>query len=99
MLQEVDAENADADLTADANKINEDYDNMIIPIEEEQNTVEYQETMKLYVKNIAKKSIWIPIYEVIHAPFLNILIFFHKLFKTYVKTIQVNLSFYHMNSK
>ena len=54
---------------------------MIISIEEEHKTLEYQETMKLDVENItkSKKTIWRPIYEVIHAPFF-IETFFHHNF-------------------
>ena len=61
-------ENADADLTANASKFNEYHDNIIISMEEEHKIVEYQETMKVDVKNIPKnKNIWRPIYEVIDA--------------------------------
>ena len=38
-------------------------------MEEEQNTMEYQETMKVYIGKYCQKTIWRPIYEVIHAPF------------------------------
>ena len=47
-------ENADAGLATDGGKINERNDNMNIPMEEERNSVQYQETYKLYVKNIIK---------------------------------------------
>ena len=47
--------------------------NMIISMEEEQNILEYQKTMKVHVKNIAKtkKNIWRPIYEVIDSSFFE----------------------------
>ena len=55
---------------------------MNISIKEEQDTLEYQETLKLDVKNVSidKKTIWIPINEFIDDPFLKKLIFFHRLF-------------------
>ena len=46
--------NADADLTADASKTNEKYDDMKVLEKEEQKTVGYQETLKMDVKNIEK---------------------------------------------
>ena len=49
-------ENSDSDLTADESIINEDDENMIISMEEYQNTVEYQDTMKVDVKNISKNQ-------------------------------------------
>ena len=61
--QGAEEENADADVTAEANKINGDDKDMIILIEEEYKNLEYQETMKVYVENIPKKNnIWRPIY-------------------------------------
>ena len=54
LLQEAEVENADAGLATDGGKINERNDNMNIPMEEERNSVQYQETYKLYVKNIIK---------------------------------------------
>ena len=56
MLQEAKVENSDADLTADASKVNEDNDNMKVSMEEYQETVKYQNTLKLDVENIAKKQ-------------------------------------------
>ena len=42
-------------------------------MEEEQKTLEYQETMKVYVENIAKnQNNWKPIYEVIHDLFFAV---------------------------
>ena len=41
--------NVDAYLTVDASKINEYNNNMIISMEEDHNTVEYQKTMKVDV--------------------------------------------------
>ena len=40
---------------------------MVVSIEEDQKTLEYQETMNVYGENIAnkKQNIWIPIYKVI----------------------------------
>ena len=52
-----DVENSDAFLTADASKINEEYENMNLSEKEDQNTVVYQETLKIDVKNINKKLI------------------------------------------
>ena len=54
LLQEAEVDNADAGLATDGGKINERNDNMNIPMEEERNSVQYQETYKLYVKNIIK---------------------------------------------
>ena len=78
MLQEAEdkepgEENVDADVTVDAGKVNEDCDNIIILMEEDQKTLEYQEYMKVDVKNITKnpKNIWEPIYEVIDTSFVE----------------------------
>ena len=59
MLQEAEKQgteeaNADAGVTADVSKMNEDDDKMIISMGKEQKTLEYQETMKVDVKNITK---------------------------------------------
>ena len=55
---------------------------MKISIEEYQDTFEYQNTLEVDVKNIAKnkKTIWRPIYEVIHDPFFEETIFFQNPF-------------------
>ena len=58
---------------------------MIASMEEEQKTLEYQETMKVYIENITKKTIWRPIYDVIHAPFFRKKISLHQNFWTNVK--------------
>ena len=42
LLQVAEEENSEADLTADAGKINEDNDNMNISYKEHQKTVEYE---------------------------------------------------------
>ena len=47
--------NADSDLNADASKISEDDYSMNISVKGEQKNVEYQETLKIDVKNINKK--------------------------------------------
>ena len=60
--------NADAYLTADAGKIIEYNDNMNISMEEAQETVKYQKTLKEDVENISKNKCR-PIYEVFPAPF------------------------------
>ena len=49
-----DEENDDADVNAESNKVDEDDKNMIISIEEEHNTLEYQKTMKVDVENNPK---------------------------------------------
>ena len=56
MLQESEKQFSDAYVTADASKANEDYENMIISMEEKQNTLNYQETMKVDVDNIIKNK-------------------------------------------
>ena len=56
LLQEDEVVNYDAYLTTDESKIDEDNDNMNISLEEEQDTVEYQETLKADVKNISKNN-------------------------------------------
>ena len=56
-LQEPELKNADADLTAYVSKINEDDYNIKFYIEEEQNNVKYQNTLKVNVENIAKNKI------------------------------------------
>ena len=45
-----------SDVAAESNKINEDNDEIIISMEEEQKTLEYQETMKVDSENIAKNK-------------------------------------------
>ena len=71
MVTEV--ENDGADLTADASKTNEEYDDIQILEKEEQNTVVYQDTLKIDVENIEKNinTICRPIYEVIDAVFFE----------------------------
>ena len=49
LIQEVEVENADADLTEDASKINIENKNINISVEEEQETVKYQNTLKVDV--------------------------------------------------
>ena len=49
LIQEVEVENADADLTEDASKINKENKNINISVEEEQETVKYQNTLKVDV--------------------------------------------------
>ena len=71
LLQEAEVENADADITSDAGKINEYDNNMNISMEKDQDIVKYQKTFKVDVKNIAKKMVWRPVYEVICAPFFE----------------------------
>ena len=68
----------DVYLTVDASKTNEEDFYMYISEKEYQKTVEYQETLKVDVKNINKniKTIWIQIYEVIDAKFLKKLTIF-----------------------
>ena len=56
LLQEAEVENSDADLTGYASKINEDNDNMKISMEEDQETVKYQNALKVDVKNITKNK-------------------------------------------
>ena len=48
--------NSDEDLTADADKMNEDENNMKISTNEEKNTVEHQETFKIDVKILPKNK-------------------------------------------
>ena len=65
--------NADTYLTADVGKTNEEDEDMKISDKEENKTVGYQETLKIYVNNIDKniKTKWIPIHEVIDDTFSN----------------------------
>ena len=81
LLQVSEVVNVDADLTVDESKINSNDVNMEISEKEEQNTVEYQETLRIDVKNIdkSKNKIWRPIYEVIDAPFFKKWKCFHKI--------------------
>ena len=76
-------ENDDTDLTADASKTNEEDDNMNILEKENHNTVQNQETLKIYIKNIDKNinTIQRPIYEVIDATFFEETEISHKLFR------------------
>ena len=71
LIQVAEVVNSDADLTEDVGTINEDDYKMNISMKEEQKNVEFQETLKVDVNNIAKKKkkIWRPIYEVIDAIF------------------------------
>ena len=79
--------NDEEDLTTYASKINEEDDDMSISYQEKKNTVGYQETLKIDVKNINKhiKTTCRPIYEVIDATFSKKRTFFHKLFQIDVK--------------
>ena len=45
----------------------------MVTIEEERSTLEYQETMNVYLENISSTSqqIWISIYEVIHDSYFK----------------------------
>ena len=63
--------NNDADLTKDAGKTDKKDDDMNISEREEQKTLDYKETLKIYVKNINKdiNTIWRPIYKVIDITF------------------------------
>ena len=72
-LQETEVSNDDTDLTAYASTNIEYNDKTDISIEEEQDSVEYQELLRVDVKHISKNKtkIWRPIYEVIHAPFFE----------------------------
>ena len=57
---------------------------MIISMKEEQKTLEYNDIIKLDVKNIAKirtKTIWRLIYEVIHAPVFEVTNFSTRIFR------------------
>ena len=54
--QEVEEANADDNVNAEANKVDEYNNDMIISMEEEQKTLEYQETMKVDVTNISKNK-------------------------------------------
>ena len=71
LLQEAEVENADADITSDAGKINEYDNNMNISMEKRSRYCEISKTFKVDVKNIAKKMVWRPVYEVICAPFFE----------------------------
>ena len=57
LLQVSEVLNVDADLTVDESKINSNDVNMEISEKEEQNTVEYQETLKIDAKNINNNKI------------------------------------------
>ena len=54
--QEAKKANTDAGVTAEANKTDEENSEIVISIKEAQKTLEYQETMKVDVKNIAKNK-------------------------------------------
>ena len=66
-LQESEDANNDTGVNAEENKSMKTTKHMVVSIEEEQKTLEYQETMKLDVENIANNNNnkWILIYEVI----------------------------------
>ena len=94
LLQKSEWENSDADLTANSSKINEDDYNMNISMKEERNNLKYQEILNVYVKNInqTKKQYGNQYMKLLMLHFLKKRIFSHKLFKTYVKIIQIKLS-------
>ena len=54
VLQVSKEENADAGLTADTSKTNEEDEHIKISDKEEKKTVVYQESFKMYVENIDK---------------------------------------------
>ena len=58
-------------VAAESNKINEDNDEIIISMEEEQKTLEYQETMKVDVENISKNKHGDQYMELFQLHFLN----------------------------
>ena len=80
--QEAEDANADSDVTADASKVSENYDNMIFSMKKDQKTFEYQETMRLDVKNIAKnkKTNGDQYMKLLMLRFLKKRIFFHNIF-------------------
>ena len=55
LLQEAEVENADADITSDAGKINEYDNNMNISMEKDQDIVKYQKLLKWMSKISPKK--------------------------------------------
>ena len=80
--------------------MNEDDDNIKISMEEEQKNVEYQETLKVDVKNISKINKYEDQYmKLLMLNFSNKQIFSHNILKTYVKITQINLSLNHMMPK
>ena len=91
--------NDDADVNVEADKIYEDNNYMIISMEDEQNTLEYQETMKVDVENTSPKKTYGDQYMQ-----LFMLNFLQKQknpleFLTNVEIIQTNLSSYRIKSK
>ena len=71
----------------------------MVTIEEERNTLEYQETMNLDIENIASTSQnnWRSIYEVIHDDYFKAVKIFPTQFIEYCK--KMNLKTYQVNSK
>ena len=56
---------------------------MVVKIEEDNNTLGYQETMNLDIENIAStnQTFWISIYEVIHYSYFVVVIVFQFFLK------------------
>ena len=73
---------------------------MSISDKEKQNTVGYQETLKIYAKNIYNniKKTWKQICEVAGAYFFEEIVIVHKILEL-CEIFQINLSFYHLMSK
>ena len=65
--------NDDAAVNVEANKTDYKKKYVIVTIEEENNTFEYQETMNVDIENIAikKQPLWRPIYEVIENKIIS----------------------------
>ena len=100
LLQQSEVANYDAYLTADAGKIHEGNDNMNISMEEDQETVKQQNTLRLDVKNIVKtKKKYGDQYMKLFMPHFLKKQICSKNILDLCKKIQINLSLYHLVSK
>ena len=65
--------NDDSDVNAEANKVGDNKKDVVFTMKEEKNTLEYQETMNVYIEIISSKKqpFWRPIYEVIEYSYFE----------------------------
>ena len=61
-------------MNTEANKINDKNKDMVVAIEEENKTLEYQETMNVDIENFSSTNqpFWISIYEVIDDSYFEV---------------------------
>ena len=89
----------DADKNSGDNEIIRKYEGKVVTIEDESNTLEYQETMNLDIENISStnQKNWRSIYEGLHDDYFKAVKLFPTQFLDHCKKIK--LKTYQMKSK